>query len=359
MAKSTPRPQAPRTAPDPLFAARVAEALQRQPRKSAVQLEAKTGIDRHTLRAIANGADSRLTLGKLTSLNNCLAEMGLRLFDKPRILDDIARTSRILFLLPGYEDGTRLVNTTSPWDVFAMSFVRESVAGLGSDAKVAFEIVKPTDTLLEKVDGAPKNSTVVSIGSPRASRVSARMLHHMFFGAIEWPEEYPPFQFVWPDRDVDSFDSIFAMRPHDLIEDHTREFVFPGDPQRAAWVFVTHHPEYEEHLVLRNVTHRSTDWMDYGVVAAQWNEGVLWVVISGMTGPSTEAAARTMIGMEGLGFPASGNTNVVWYNTKTTVCAPPGEPRGDQRWITRPEILGGPYYHARPTAPPSRPRKAR
>lgn len=159
--------------------------------------------------------------------------------------------------------------------------------------------------------------SLVSIGSPRSSLASELMLARMFRVAPSGRDRLPlfhpslPFQFVWPPDPPPRPDlppslavpSTFALGPEDLgprradLADRIRTRGFgalacrlhppatsPAGPPSAAVEQVFEVPAIGPH-----------SWNSYGVICAQRRPaGHLWVVLAGLSGPATLAAARML-----------------------------------------------------------------
>lgn len=205
-------------------------------------------------------------------------------------------------------------------------------------------------SLLEK-----EGTSVISIGSPIASLSTEVMLARMFeVTPFEQPHFSPlpplPFYFVWAPRVARKFRSAFGLSWRHL----TPSFKDLGEAVRknqSAGFFLGGKPHA--------VPLEGKNWTMYGIIAAQRraNRNV-WLVISGLAGPATLAAAR-LVKQITAELPFSGNrhSDVLWIPVKASIRIgrPSSVVSGDLREIADAELVGEPNFWRKPVLPAPQP----
>ncbi len=181
--------------------------------------------------------------------------------------------------------------------------------------------------------------SIVCIGSPRACRASERMLAKMFkVEAFEQPmraEESLPFYFIWA-RGSDRFSSRFAGDAKSIERlDSQLASAIRKSPARAMGLRVGN-TVYPTHIA-------GNKWKDYGIIAAQRRRnGQLWLVLCGLTGPTTLAAAKAVKSLANVltPSPVGEDSAVQWAVVKAAIETT--EMPGDARKVIGQEIIDGP-----------------
>lgn len=182
------------------------------------------------------------------------------------------------------------------------------------------------------------DTSLVSIGSPRASLASELMLARML-GLKPHGREHPglfdprlPFQFVWPE-DPAAFPvgSTFALGPRSLTRARRRFAGIAGRirSRKAAALAC-------DHALHVAPAFQPKPWNTYGVIAVQRRAaGHLWVVLAGLSGPATLAAARLLPEFQPVpDHPHKPQTHspLFWALVTAKISEGPGSPgEGDNR----------------------------
>ena len=299
------------------FQARLIKLLQKEVEGwgSYIRLEAEIkkanretpglSIDRRKLTAIVNGEDVKFTFQEIHALDVYITRQGLSpLFEKPSILESLARKRCVKFLLGAkrHEETTDV----SRWDVRAMAILQRSIdrhsnaiAGLRFEtidvllpqqlepasgvAVGTFDPLKQFagEEWLPVVEEQTEAASLVCIGSPRACVAAELMLGKMFQVAPFKSQansrfETPPFRFIW--SKLVGTHSSFAR-----IEER------PDDSNALPHAVGV---EIESKRIYSDSDGPDT-WKVYGLLAAQRRmSGEVWLVVAGLTGGATEATAQ-------------------------------------------------------------------
>jgi len=260
-------------------------------------------IDRRKLRRLAQGdLDVVLSLRELRALDIYLEPFGeglayRPLFEKPDLVQTLADSSDVTFLL-----GSRMAGEDRSfphWDVLSMALLSRRLTASGANVRLDIRDVpmypefkwsdpkRPDDWLSLFEDGGP---SLVCFASNRTMAASEYMLSRMFEvepfeEAADFDQDRLPFHFVWNPNLERVQDSSFRYGLEELesIDPTAAAQVRAG--QGSALVF-------DDRAVVDRVTARH--WGDaYGVCVAQRRaSGRVWLLLGGVSGPGTFAAAR-------------------------------------------------------------------
>jgi hypothetical protein len=186
------------------------------------------------------------------------------------------------------------------------------------------------------------STAVISIGSPLASLSSEVMLARMFgvepFEPPHFTTKNPlPFYFVWFAKAARRFRSAFGLTWSDLTRDF--QALAPKVKANRCSAFILNSTAYP-------VAADGQTWTMHGVIAAQRRaSGSVWLVVSGLAGPATLAAARLVRHVRAeLPISSHENSPVLWVPLKVKVKTghPSSVVSGDVREIAEAELLGDP-----------------
>jgi hypothetical protein len=315
-------------------------------------------VDRRTLVKIRDApAKVSLTLDLLIALNEYLKTVGAPLHKLPilvtrGVVEPLFDSERLVFMLGAKPRPSERRVDLSRWDALALAELVGAASRCGHRQEYAIEDVlwrNPVDpsairsekwySLLE-MDG----TSVVSIGSPIAALSSEVMLSRMFGVA---PFECPrfsikpplPFYFVWLPRVARGFRSAFGL---------TSEELEPGFKQLAKDVKRGSTAAFILDGTAFAVPAEAKSWTMYGVVAAQRRaSGSVWLVVSGLAGPATLAAAKLVKWIDAeLPVTHNQNSQVLWVPVKATIRTgrPSSVVSGDLREITDFSLVGEPKF---------------
>lgn len=318
-------------------------------------------IDHRKLNAIITGKAKSLSISDLEAINNFLGQFGEGLADVPILdADTITRAlverGRVMVFVACRMDGDR--DYTSVWDVRGFSSIVENVnlRWPGTKAVLKAEQSLPilADSrkdedwarLLDNTDGSS-----CCLGAPLAFGLAEYMLASTFRVPAFKPapriqKVRLPFQFVWfPDpsgeTQADRIPSHFALSADDL-EEGDLELPDKDLPTairaRDAQAFLAAGTVYPVRLT-------EPERKDYGVIVAQRREkGQVWVVVAGLSGPGTLAAAK-MLGEIPAVLPESSVGKVsdpVYAVIESAVRLNRDRTRGDPRELVDQRLLLGP-----------------
>jgi hypothetical protein len=308
----------------------------------------KDAVDRRKLKNIVD-SDDKLTfsVGELRALDHYLERYGhglaySPLFAKPDLLQSLAELGDVTFLLGSKPEQDNFRVNFSHWDVLAMGEIQRSVNAFAPH--VYFDIrevrMQPdVDGALRSVDEsecsqllADDGPSVVSLASSRANPASDLMLSEMCgrkpFADVPLDQKRSlPFHFVWPSTQDYVIPSCFHLSDCDVerYDEHAAEVV--RNEKAAALVA-------GEEVWVDELTRKGYG-LTYGICVAQRRRrGQVWMVLAGLTGPATYAAAQLVKKM-GTGFRGAdyGGTSTVYY-TLIRGIVDPGPP-------DRPPVLTG------------------
>jgi hypothetical protein len=314
----------------------------------------KRRVDRRKLSDLAEGRqDVKLSVDELIALDVFLTPYGHGLGDNPlfkkeRILNTFLENRDVIFLLGSYPKEPEFRDVLSDWDVEAMFEVLR--AGYRYRSDIHFDYVKfradetvgpepqPWKDVLRRT-----NVSLCSIGSPTACFASEYMLAQMFGirAFEESAEANVPFYFMWHHQRVAHIPrSAFSLLPSEperrrrgniqVFGKDDRALILPG-PARRPYYFISGEVQAAR--------------KEYGVVVAQRRDlGQIWMVVAGLTGPSTLAAAQAVTRQLAMSLPGSTAgvpSPVLWAVIEAEIQANPNR-HGEQREIGSISIVEGP-----------------
>ena len=266
----------------------------------------KEPVDRRKLKKIIEGdEDLVLSITELHALDRYLEPFGdglayNSLFLRANVLQTIADAGKPVTFFLGSKpvEDSRL--NLDHWDVKALAEIQRGVSNFAPDVRFDIRDVLLHDDLKHARRSAntgkwtallddDQGPSLVCLGSSRATHASEVLLSKMFditpFKDSPEANAKLPFHFVWP-PDLDHvFPSAFRYSPSDLV---------PLDPKAAKIVQEKGASALEmggEIYLDRHKQRKSSE--SYGVCVAQRRPGgQVWIVLAGVTGPATYAAAR-------------------------------------------------------------------
>ncbi len=322
------------------------------------------------IRKLAGTADDiSLRISELMALNAYLSPLGAGLaarpiFDQPSILATLAERSEVVFMFGAQPNEKRQHKEVSVWDVRCQAEILNGINGYQPNISIVMEDVMYQAP--EKKDGGEiggwekwftdeHDASIVCIGSPRACRASEYMLAKMFnvkhFQITKRTVTLLPFHFIWA-GETDKFGSRFAVDA-DSIEDANEALAasIRTDPTTVMGLRV-------DRTVYAS-RRQGWKWKDYGIIAAQRrSSGQLWLVLCGLSGPTTYAAAKVLKSLADIipPNPFGEDSKVQWAVVKSVIEEKPktpdppsaAEPKaearipGDTRRVVVQEIVGVP-----------------
>lgn len=241
-----------------------------------------------------------LTYNILIALNTYFKKFGvglqqLPILETPGVLEVLVDSPRLVFMLGAKPRPEERHTDISRWDTRSLAELMAQTSKLQVRPEFVEDVlwrspVNPTAIKSERWYRILEDdqASVVSIGSPLAALSSEVMLARMF--GVE-PFETPrfktgrqvPFFFVWRPKHARNFRSAFALTFRELQSDCPSIASKVERNQATAFVLDgTAHP----------VAAEGKTWTMYGIIAAQRRAaGNVWLVLSGLAGPATHAAA--------------------------------------------------------------------
>jgi hypothetical protein len=361
------------------------------------QATEKGAIDRRVLKKLAREPERvRLGYRQLVALNNYFHWVGLPGLDeqpillKPGVLDCLVEKPRLAFLLGSTPRPHEQRNDISRWDTRSMADLLHAVCLRSTlrpvrRANLSFEL---KDVLLD-FSARPETfagqdwygllqdnqTSVLSIGSPRASHASeillARLFHQKPFEAPAAGDAALPFYFIWPDlkqgaprpalrgagrrlrENPPGFRSRFALAADDIVK--RDKALARAIRAGKACAFSLGSKLYPVHIGPKH-------FKMYAVIAAQRRRGgQTHVIIAGISGPATYAAA-TLLGQIQEPLPGvadqDGPVLYVPIEVGIRVDSARNRSRGDIREVVSKEFLDEPKIWREPP-PPEPPRDER
>lgn len=336
--------------------------LARRVNEKNVEAGSHLRVDHRRLQKVAEGSlKVGLTREMLAALDVYFRQKGVSLTGFPMIMtrgiaEPLSESKRLVFMLGAKPRPKERRVDLSRWDAWALAeLVRETSR---FNRPHEFDIV---DILWrDRVDPAAINAeawysklemdqtSVVSIGSPMASLSSEVMLARMFdvvpFVRPHFSPYSPlPFYFVWHPKAARGFRSAFGLTWEELDKDFGA-LAKDVRENRCSAFFLNGEPHV--------VPAEGSSWTMFGVIAAQRRGcGSVWLVISGLAGPATLAAARLVKSIT-IDLPFSENrvSPVMWAVVKATIKTgtPSSVVSGDVREIVDAQIMGKPAFWTRP-----------
>ncbi len=322
------------------------------------QAGSKLAVDRRTLLKIRDMPGKvSLTLNLLTALNEYFKQLGEGLHKLPilatrGLVEPLFDAERLVFMLGAKPRPAERRVDLSRWDALALAELVKEASRF--DRRQEFDIedilwrnpVDPSAIKSEKWYSLleMERTSVISIGSPLAALSSEVMLARMFnvapFERPRFSTKLPlPFYFVWVPQAARSFRSAFGLTWQELMPEF-KPLAGAVKQNRAAA------------FILNGVAHAAPtegkSWTMYGIIAAQRRAcGSVWLVVSGLAGPATLAAARLVKRLDAeLPVTDNQNSRVLWMPVKATIrtSRPSSVASGDLREIVDAELVGEPNF---------------
>ncbi len=338
-----------------------ASRLSKLIKEANTQAGSKLTVDRRTLLKIRDAPDKvALTLNILTALHNYYKQFGegfnkLPILSTCGLVEPLFDAQRVVFMLGAKPRPAERRVDLSRWDALALAELVKEASRF--DRRHEFDIEdilwrNPVDASAIKSEKwysllDMDQTSVISIGSPIAALSSEVMLARMFQVA---PFESPrfttlplPFYFAWVPRVTRGFRSAFGLTWRELMPEF-KELAQALRQNRSSAFILNGRPHA--------VPIESKSWTMFGVIAAQRRaSGSVWLVVSGLAGPATLAAAR-LLKLVSAELPFAGNQNskVLWMPIKVTIKTgrPSSVASGDLREIVDAELVGEPNFWPKP-----------
>lgn len=328
------------------------------------QAGSKLTVDPRTLlkiRDVPGGVNLNLDL--LTALNEYFLLLGEGLHKLPilasrGLMEPLSDAERLVFMLGAKPRPAERRVDLSRWDAWALAELVQDASRFERRHEFAIEDVlwrSPVDPSAIKSEKwysllEMERTSVISIGSPMAALSSEVMLARMFavepFAPPSFTTKLPlPFYFVWVPRIAHSVRSAFGL---------TWQKLMPDFKQLAQAVKLNRSSAFILNGTPHAVPVEAKSWTMYGVIAAQRRaNGSVWLVVSGLAGPATLAAAR-LVKRINAELPVANNQNshVLWMPVKATIKTgrPSSVVSGDLREIVDVELVGEPNIWPKPAA---------
>jgi len=319
--------------------------------------DAGTGcsVNRKTLAKIRDQPQKvGLTLNILVALNSYFRKRGLGLQQLPiletrGVMEVLLDSPRVVFMLGAKPRPEERRTDISRWDARSLAELWTQASKL--DIHREFDIqdvlwrspVDPTAIHSERWHRILEEdqASVISIGSPLAALSSEVMLARMFgvqqFTAPRFKAgKQVPFFFVWLPKLARHFRSAFGLTWRELQADCGPIALRVKRNQAAAFIL-----EGTPHVA----PSEGKAWTMYGIIAAQRRAaGNVWLVVSGLAGPATNAAAMMVKEITAeLPWAKGKPSKVLWVPVKVKIKA--GESTafsGDIREVVQAEFDGEP-----------------
>jgi hypothetical protein len=326
------------------------------------QAGSKLKVDRRTLSKIRDAPGGvSLTLDLLTALNEYFKLRGEGLHKIPilvtrGLVEPLFDAQRLVFMLGAKPRPAERRVDLARWDALALAELVGAASRLGRPHEFDIEDVlwrTPVDPEAIKAERwysllEMDRTSVISIGSPLAALSSEVMLARMFnvapFERPRFSTQQPlPFYFVWLPQAARGFRSAFGLTWQELVPEFKELARGVRQGRTAAFIL---------NGVAHAVPTEAKSWTMYGVIAAQRRaSGSVWLVVSGLAGPATLAAARLVKWVDAeLPFTQNQNSQVLWMPLKATIkaCRPSTIASGDLREIVDFELVGEPNFWPKP-----------
>lgn len=311
-------------------------------------------VDRRKLARIVAGENVTFRVSELAALDAYLALYGEGLAEKPLfepsgILAAIASGGAIKFLLASDPIQNLRNIDISHWDVRSMIEVMREVQRNGQLQVDVEEVVFRSGDEPAVIDYRRENwyrnltgqpGAQVCIGSPRVARASEIMLSEMFgvdpFAPQETGEAALPFYFFWPKKQRYFRSSFVDDKPSAVVR-------LPGGDKAYSRIKAgAMGLRLGEKLLTASSQLEATT--SYGIIAAQRrHNGQIRLVLAGLSGPSTLAAARAVGGIAETiprGEPNQ-DSPVLWAVVEASIAVDKGL-SGERRLVRGQRINYGP-----------------
>jgi hypothetical protein len=317
-------------------------------------------LDRRKLKSIVdNDPKLVLSLAELRGLDQYLEQFGQGLavnplFEKPELLRAIAESRHAAFLLGSKRDRSDdLRINISHWDVLGLSSIQAGIQSYGKNLLLDIREARMHEDVTEarKDLGDPellelfgeRGPSLICLGSSRGNQLAEVMLGIML-GIDSFEDAVPgshldlPFHFVWPRTRKYVLPSKF----HLYGEDATRESKEAGDAVMNEGAACFRHAG--GYLIDELTTEGKREGRTFALCAAQRREnGQIWLLVAGLTGPATYAAARWAHKMATHFDHGTkpGRPSRVYWNLVSAMATPAADARGGTYRVGDAEVVGG------------------
>ena len=304
--------------------------------------------------------DVWFSLDVLVALNKYFVTNGMEsledkpIFEKRHVLDLVASSARVVFLLGSKPHRAERCNDIRRWDNFAMASLLSALSRLSPRLEYLVEDVIwrwPVTAVALAEDRFQMalnddQASVISIGAPLASLSSEIMLSKMFgvepfvTPAFGPQRSLLPFYFVWRPQVMKRFKSAFSISWRDLVAED-RKLAAQVKAGLTSCFFCGR----RRYLVLA----KEKTWTMPGVIVAQRRAaGNVWMVLAGIAGPATFAAAELVkrIACE-LPWREGADSDVLWIPIKAKVNIDGADKiSGDVRRVCGVDFAGEPVIYS-------------
>ena len=276
-----------------------------------------------------------------------------QLFAYEALIDNLVRVSQVHFLYGAKPRPKERRVDVSRWDLDAGAHVLTAASRACTRCEFdSNHVLWHNPASLQSVQGEPwlrvlddDEHSVVSIGSPLASLSTEVMLARMF--GVKEPFQTPdptalsrlPFWYCWSPVVAEKFRSAFALTPAEL-KLVAKDIAARVDANESH-AFGLGDKVYE-------VPRTGKAWQMPGIVAAQRRpKGNLWLVVSGVAGPATCAAAKLVPEIRAmLPWQPQQVSPVLWVPVIAHVKEGAANPaRGDIRELDSVHLAGPPHLY--------------
>jgi hypothetical protein len=302
-----------------------------------------------------------LTLDLLAALNEYFKLFGEGLDKLPilatrGLLEPLSDAERLVFMLGAKARPAERRVDLSRWDAWALAELVQDASRFEQRPVIDIEDVlwrSPVDPYAIKLEKwysllETERTSVISIGSPMAALSTEVMLARMFSVAPFVPPSFStksplPFYFVWVPKIARRLRSAFGLTWRTLTPDFKQ--LAQAVKKNLTSAFILNGVAYA-------VPIKAESWTMYGVIAAQRRaNGSVWLVVSGLAGPATLAAAR-LVKRINVELPVANNQDsaVLWMPVKATIKTgrPSSVVSGDLRELVEAELVGQPNFWPKP-----------
>lgn len=308
----------------------------------------KWRVDRKKLQRITEHDEYlKLTVNQWIALDHYFTSRGVSFSETPlferNILEPVGDSGHVCFILGSVRSDQDHRNNVRAWDCRSMALLLQEIGKSGRH--VEFEI---QDTLLDetfKISVVEKEPwyqyltkpcySVVAVGSPRICVASEVLLAEMFGVPRFTPgaASLLPFHFIWADRTM-PYESSFSLNTEQLPKRYRAVANSVARGESDALMLGS-----EVHEFARKPKNCNCPAV---IVAQRRKDKKVWMVVAGLSGPGTFAAARFLAEevTDSLPLPSERGQHgpVLWAVLMVPVR---GEPlgRGDNRVVGRAQWL--------------------
>ncbi|MDH7502365.1 MAG: hypothetical protein QHJ82_06575 [Verrucomicrobiota bacterium] len=321
-------------------------------------------VDRRTLeKLVKNPEKVNISLRMLKALEAYFASKGMSLkgvpiFIKPYLIDSLVEQKRITFFLGSKPRPGTHRNDISRWDTRSLARLISRVSGFEVHMDYDIEDVLLETPMDEKAAARTdwykmlddSTRSLVAIGSPKACHASEVMLARMlgvepFESALgcNGSKLRVPFAFVWHRMPPGRFRSSFCLTHREVKRIGSGIEIADVDGRK-------HMAEKKTSALILDIDRcraelvpaGRTEWDAYGMIVAQRRAGgSVWVVLAGITGPATYAAAELLKGIRGeLPRQEPNGGMVLIQPIAVTIKIDRDCKVGDNREIKNPRLIG-------------------